>query len=348
MKRWAVLISILGAAAAMPLSASAQIEGEIKSNWKVCNETSFVLRASVAYRLRGRMVSRGWLRFRPGECASVEAPEGEPRFIYAESSDAYQGGIREWKGGTPLCIQGADFTSDPADACKLGDVNTRMYISLDPKDAVTTLAEPDDYGRRAETAGLQRLLKDNGYKISRIDGVSGRRTTRNIAAFIKEAKLAQNLTAAKKIDALETAAKGRLKDIGLTVCNNSSEEIWAATGGRSHDSWQSRGWWTIPVSECLQLIQESLKGLDLHVFARQKNLGADGVALPDKTLRNVATTPTQFCITEARFSALGREDCSANGYSASNFRPVITEDPGTTLNLTDADFVANSVTGLRR
>ena len=85
-----------------------------------------------------------------------------------------------------------------------------------------------------------------------------------------------------------------------------------------------------------------------YVFARQKHLGTDGAVLSDKTLRNVATTPTQFCITEARFSSHGREDCTANGYAAANFRPVITDEPGTTLNLTDVDFVSNSVTGLRR
>lgn len=346
MKRGAVLISILTGLAWIPTASSAQSAGD--ADWKVCNETSYVLQAAVAYRLRGRMVSRGWLRFRPGECAPVEAPVGEPRYIYAESSDAYQGGIREWKGSMPLCVETGDFTSDPADACKLGNPDARMYISLDPEDPVTTLAEPDDYGRRAEIAGLQRLLKDNGYKVSRIDGVSGRRTTRNIAAFIKANKLPQNLSFSKKIDALETAAKARLGSIGLTVCNKSSAEIWVATGRRSYENWESRGWWTLPVSQCQQLVSESLSGLDMHVFARQKHLGTDGAVLPDKTLRNVATTPTQFCITEARFSSHGREDCTANGYAAANFRPVITDEPGTTLNLTDVDFVSNSVTGLRR
>lgn len=340
------LAAILMGLTFSPAVGSAQTEGEAK--WQVCNETSFVLRVAVAYQLRGRMVSRGWLRFRPGECAPVDAPADEPRFVYAESSPAYQGGIREWKGTTPLCTQSSEFTSDPADACKLGDAQTRMFISLNPKDPVTTLAEPEDYGRRAETAGLQRLLKDNGYKVSRIDGVSGRRTTRNLSAFIKAQKLAANLSTVKKIDALEEAAKERLKAVGLTVCNRSSDEIWTAIGRRSHDNWESRGWWTLPVSECLQVVQEPLDGLDMHLFARQKHMSEDGTGETDKSLRNVSANPEQFCITEARFSALGREDCSSKGYIAADFRPVLSEGGGTTVNLTDADFVEVSLTGLRR
>ncbi len=350
MMRWffsaLVMTSVLWMSGAL---AAAQVaDEESEPTWEVCNETSFILRTAIAYELSGRLVARGWMRLRPGQCEAVDVPDGETKYIYAESSNAYQGGVREWKGSLPLCTEDAAFTADPADSCKPGEPNTRSYLTIDPGDPRTTFVEPEDYGRRAEAAGLQRLLRDNGYKITRIDGVSGRRTTRTIAQFLTENKLAANLTIAEKVDALELTAKTRLDNVGLTVCNRSSDMIWAAIGRRYANNWESRGWWTIPVSGCFQLVPETLKGSEMHVFARQQNKNPDGTLRTDKTLRPVSSAPSQFCITEARFSALGRADCAANGYEPVDFRAVSTESEGVIINLTDADFGEPTVPGLRR
>jgi hypothetical protein len=71
----------------------------------------------------------------------------------------------------------------------------------------------------------------------------------------------------------------------------------------------------------------------------------DGV---DKRLRTVATTPSQFCIAESKFDALGNDMCLEQGYAVASFRPVSTDEKGTRIRLTDADFSESSIGGLRR
>jgi len=85
---------------------------------------------------------------------------------------------------------------------------------------------------------MQRLLKDSGYEITRIDGLPGRRTTRTISAFKKEKDLDKAITDGALIDAMAVAAKAKQDEVGLEVCNNSSGTIWTmvignhAAGGR--------------------------------------------------------------------------------------------------------------------
>lgn len=346
-----ILSRALGAVIASGLvfgMVSAQTAEDEDAGWQVCNETSYILKVATAFMYRDRVVSKGWIKLLPGDCEQAEASAGQPRYLYAESSTAYAGGIREWKGSTSFCVEDGAFRSDPAKTCELTDKKSRLFISVDPKDPVTTLTEPEDYGRRATIAGLQRLLKNNGYKVSRIDGVSGRRTTRNVRAFLKARKLPETLTMPRRLEELEKAAQERLEKIGLKVCNKSSDVVWTAIGQRKDENWESRGWWSLPVSKCLQLVSEPLSGKDVHIFARQRQVDASGQVLPDKSLRNVSTTPSQFCITDARFSALGRENCTGSGYEAAAFRMVEVSNDSATVNLTDTDFVEVSVAGLRR
>jgi len=88
---------------------------------------------------------------------------------------------------------------------------------------------------------------------------------------------------------------------------------------------------------------------DLSFYATQEGGIAEGGAkMPDKAMRSVAATPTQFCVSEAKFSVLGRENCSDYGYLAANFRVVAADKDGLTVDLTDADFAEPSASGLRQ
>lgn len=325
--------------------------------WEVCNETSFILRMALATEINRKLTPRGWTKVRPGACYSVPNPGISTRYVYAESSPAHLGGIREWKGTVPLCAASEDFVADTAMGCILQNLETRLYIPVDPKEPHTQLVEPEDFKANAETAGLQRLLKDNGYDISRIDGRAGRRTTRSLRKFLTDNGLATDIATEAQFTALETKALEYSKVVGLTLCNESSAKIWAAIGKRRNDTWESRGWWPIQPEDCVQAVKETLKDTDIHVFARQEvpvevpegeEQDEASTAKPDRTLRVVATTPSQFCISDARFSALGRENCTDNGYQAANFRELPTDKDGTTVTFTDADFVELSATGLRR
>ena len=362
MKRFALIMAALAVcanAAAQTDDSSTETPNEPEATmpmsspqlWQVCNETSFVLRLAIASPVSGKMTPRGWTRIRPGDCATPDGTVGIQRFIYAESSRAHQGGIREWKGSTRLCAGDTDFTADATIDCALQDLSLRGYIPVSPDDPVTSFVEEREFGSKAATAGIQRLLKDNGYEISRVDGLSGRRTNRTLSKFLEERELPKNLSIPEQIDALEEAAFNYVQDIGLSVCNKSTEHVWIALGLRKLGNWESRGWWSVAPDTCLQPYTETLKGADLHLYALQEDTPEDPEAedpRPDRKLISRAIQPAQFCIAEARFSALGRENCADKGYHAADFRILPTDKDGTVINLTDADFAAPSAVGLRR
>ncbi len=318
------------------------------SDWEVCNETSFIIRLATAAIREGKMTPKGWSRVRPGDCEDVDAPAGSPRYVFAESAPVHLGGIREWKGRVPLCAQDTDFKADATIDCALQDMGTRLFFPVDPTEKTTTLIEPDNYTNKAPNAGIQRLLRDNGYRVSRIDGIMGRRTSRTLRNYLKEKNEAISIPDNKKIDLLEESALSLQDSIGLTFCNKTKSKIWTALAFRDDGQWESQGWWPVSVDECLRPFTQSLKGSDAHFYARLEQGEDETGTLPDKHLRNISPKPAQFCIAESRFAAIGREYCSDRGYIPASFRPLATDKDGQKLSLTESDFSAPSISGLRR
>ena len=315
------------------------------TDWQVCNETSYVLRTASAFLRGGRMVAKGWDEILPGACLSLVTPVDSPRFLFAESDALHQGGIREWNGDTPLCVDAGDFTSDATEDCRLANRTSRDYFAVRPGEPVTTLVEPSQYGpNKAMTAALQRLLRDAGYEVSRVDGLTGRRTSALLRQFREDRELDRTTDGEPLLRALMDAAREAKASVGLEVCNESSRPIFAAVATRSEGEWRSRGWWRADPGACTRPLDVPLPGTDAHVFALQE--GEDGG--PDRRLRTVATSPAQFCIAESRFDALGNEYCADKGYGIGQFRPVPTDVPGARMRLSDADFAEPAPLGLRR
>ena len=314
-------------------------------DWQVCNETSFVLRTASAFLRGGRMVAKGWDEVLPGACAALVTPVDSPRFLFAESADLHQGGVREWKGDTPLCADSEPFTSDATEDCRLNGLKVRDYFAVRPGEPVTTLVEPAQYGpSKAVTAATQRLLRDAGYEITRIDGLTGRRTSNLLRQFRRDNGLAATVDGEPLLRALMDAARQAKTAVGLEVCNESSRTVWSAVATRRDGQWRSRGWWRAEPGACTRPLDVPLPGTDAHVFALQQ--GEDGA--PDRRLRTTATSPAQFCIAESRFDALGNEYCADKGYGIGSFRAVPTDAPGARMRLSDADFADPSPLGLRR
>ena len=325
------------------------IEPSGQSDWQICNETSFSLRLATATVIEGEIKPKGWSPLRSGSCLSVKATPGAPRFVFAESSPAHRGGIREWKGEIPLCAGDEDFIADPGVDCALQDLSTRNYIAVDPNEFVTTLVEIEDFSSKASTAGIQRLLMDNGYPVTRIDGVAGRRTAKTLASYLKDNGLPTSLSPEQQLDALEKTALEKIPEVGLTLCNTSSAEIWAATGRRRKGNWESRGWWSVMPEDCAQIFTDSLISADLSFYAVQSGtIDENGGKTADRPLRSLAATPSQFCIADSKFAVMGRENCSDQGYKAANFRPLPIDKDGMKIDLSDADFATASASGLRR
>lgn len=321
------------------------------TKWEICNETSYSLRLAYGWQENKdeKPLAQGWKALRAGSCLTTDIDNGQTKFLYAESSKAHRGGVREWKGNVSICTDDADFQSDPTVGCALQDMKSRLYMPVASDEAVTTLVEIDNFKTKAATAGIQRLLRDNGYEISRVDGLAGRRTSRTLSRFLKDNELPSSLSVDEQLDALEKVAMDKVQAVGLTLCNKSSNHLWAAIGLRRKGNWESRGWWKIEAENCKQVFTESLIAADLSFYASQEGGTAEsGEKLPDKAMRSVAATPTQFCISDAKFSVLGRESCSDFGYMAANFRVVPGDKEGLTVDLTDADFAEPSVSGLRQ
>ena len=80
---------------------------------ELCNETSYIVEAAAGWPVEGGVAIEGWTRLRPGDCATVasdvDLDGDQPIFFYAKSSIAYLGGVREWRGTIPLCVDEADF-----------------------------------------------------------------------------------------------------------------------------------------------------------------------------------------------------------------------------------------------
>ena len=316
--------------------------------WDVCNETSYVLRFASAYIRSDRMQVAGWTSIQPGACVTLTPPKDSPRFLFAESLPIHRGGIREWKGGFELCASEENFTSDATDNCQLKNMETRDYFAVNPSERRTAFIEPSDFGENAEIAGLQRLLQDGGYRITRIDGLSGRRTLRTITSAKADLEQDKNATNQELITALIPKAEETRNTIGLDICNDSTERIYGAIAIQQDGNWTSRGWWPIDIGACVKPFDRSLIGTQAHVFALQESKTEDGQPAPDRKLRSEVVTPAPFCIAESRFAALGREKCQEQGYAAVDFRPLADDVDVQVIRLTDADFVESGGDGLRR
>lgn len=319
--------------------------------WDICNETSYVLRVAHALVEKGITRVEGWRDVNPGACLPTPYNDPDtPRFLYAESLPLHRGGIREWKGTTKLCAKDEDFTSEATDNCALLNMDERGYLAVKPSESRTSLIEPSDFGSKAQMAGIQRLLRDNGYKISKIDGLTGRRTSRSLSGFRKEAGIDKNIKGEELMEVLRTSASRAIRSVGIDMCNDSTAKIWGAVASREYGKWTSRGWWEIAVGDCTHIYTKALSGSEAHIYALQENIDPENpkAARPDKRLSTNGPKAAQFCIAESRFSALGREYCAEGGYVNANFRPVSTEEDGVKITLTDDDFSEASTAGLRR
>jgi len=347
-------LSLLLLAWAMPTAAQVSTPDTITSNssasnnWDVCNETSYVLRFASGYIRSDRMQTAGWTTVQPGACVVIVTPKDSPRFLFAESLPIHRGGIREWKGTIELCATEEDFTSDATDNCQLKNMETRDYFAVKPSEVRTAFIEPSDFGDNAETAGLQRLLQDSGYKITRIDGLSGRRTLRTIASAKSDLELDKSASNQDLISALIPKAEDTRNTIGLDICNDGTSRMFGAIAIQQDGNWTSRGWWPIDVGTCVKPFDRSLIGTQAHIYALQEAKTEDGDPQPDRRLRSEVVTPAPFCIAESRFAALGREKCLEQGYAAVDFRPLPADVDVQVIRLTDADFVEGGGDGLRR
>lgn len=334
---------------AMCALASMALPGAAKAEWRLCNDSSFVVEAAVGYQDGGNVWTEGWVRIRPGGCTTAIERELIPgeHYLYARSSSAHQGGRREWANDIELCVDDVEenFLFSNGVQCESVGASTRSFaaITVDASTWRTRFVEPREPtpGRRitsenARAGGIQRLLSDAGYyDASRIDGIPGRRTENAVREFLNEIGRTRRPGDNELIDLLERQAKTNAERRGLTVCNRLSddveagESIWAAIAARRDSAWESRGWWRLAPTECATLANEEVNGSDYYLYA--------GI-LEEEGERILKSGEETFCLARGRFAIVGRTRCEERGYSEGKFVSVQSEGSATVIDLTSEQF----------
>ncbi len=325
---------------AMPRNASA-------IGQEMCNETSYIIYMATGIPEGKKVRTEGWVRLRPGQCRIVlPAPFSEaPYYAYGYSSEVHAGGRQQWGGREGLCVdETGNFSLNGKDDCAALGLHTRYFNTIDvnpPEGGRTVLSEPADFGKRAELAGIQRLLKDNGYAMRNIDGYDGRRTRNAIRKFVSRRKLTPKPDNAGLIDALEVAAKEDLKQTGLRVCNQTELPVWTAYGRRKGRKLETRGWWNLAPKACTTLLSGLFKDKSVYLYAGlvQKNIE-----------RTLASAHEKYCVSDVLFAISGQNKCTLRGYETRPFALYKNESgKGLTINLKEQDFKkASLLAGLRQ
>ncbi|MES1157435.1 MAG: DUF1036 domain-containing protein [Alphaproteobacteria bacterium] len=329
----------LAVLAGVLLAAGHAVAQSAPSGWSVCNETSYVLEAATA-RPDGRAILvQGWIRLRPGECRlAVAAPLARgTHYLYARTSSAHHGGRQQWGGDAILCVDpNNSFAIENPPQCANMGLEERHFrrVQINKRDNWrTSFAEAEGYSlARAQEAGLERLLEDAGYDIYQPrGGIDPRRISQAIQQFRAAARLQPNASQDQLIDALETAARRRADQIGLTLCNRTHGRVWTAMARRRGEGWESRGWWQLGPGGCVRTLDEPLIQDVYYVYAALDT--QDGA-------RYLAAGGEPFCTSPARFAILGREQCDARYYDTGLFSPISARGrEGLVVEFEDRDFL---------
>lgn len=336
---FAIAALFLLALLALPRAAQAQ-QRPASNGWQVCNETSYVLETASG-RPDGRAILvQGWVRLRPGECRlAVAAPLARgTHYLYARTSAAHRGGRRQWGGDATLCVDPtSSFAIENPPHCANMGLEERRFrrVQINKRDTWrTSFAEANPYTlARARAAGLQRLLQDAGYETREgRGGVDPRRIAAAVAQFRSAARLPANASEDQLVDALETAARRRADQLGLTLCNRTRGRVWTAIARRRGEGWESRGWWMLGPGGCVRTFDETLLQEVYYVHATLMTEEGD---------RLLAAGGEPFCTSSARFAILGRENCDARYYDTALFTPISTRGKsGLVVEFEERDFLA--------
>ena len=310
--------------AAFLFSAAAQSFTTASAEYSFCNKTSYALSAAIGYAEEGRMITRGWWRLRAGQCKVVMTNEITPGryFVYAEAIPGHRGPLRTWSGETPLCVENESlFTLRDQDVCASDPRRQREFFSVDVEEGTdgswrTEFAEENNYNvYKAEVAGVQRLLKDVGYEIRRIDGSLGRATQKVLRDYRKDRGLGDSgVYDDALVDQLIVEANERDAKVGFFFCNATQLPVWAALAQvDEEEGYRSAGWWRMEGSECAKVLRGELTANHYYVYGIM-DLGDRDVPLAGGTKK--------LCISNVQFDAAGEVDCEESGYQDALFRRV--------------------------
>ncbi|HKD21850.1 MAG TPA: DUF1036 domain-containing protein [Rhizomicrobium sp.] len=308
---------------------------------QLCNQTSYVLYAAVGIQESAKILTRGWTRVFPGDCANAiaEPLKGSAYFIYARSAHAQGASPRVWGGQFQFCAQDQSFsleTRASTSGCNMPGAFAAPFAPVATNGAASwtmtftesaTIASPDD----ARTAGIRRLLSDLGYN----PGESSKNMNDALALFRRKEHLPQTAAPDQVFAALEndekkaSAPQGGASQ-GYSICNDGDSDIWAAVGLKAGQDFVSRGWWQVAAGGCALAIGSALNHDAVYLYASKHGNG------------HLVSGPMNFCISETQFDIHGRDRCKERGMAVAGFAATNAKgSPGFTARIGNGGLAAH-------
>lgn len=281
---------------------------------QLCNQTSYVIYAATGEQQSSQILTRGWTRIVPGNCANAIAVplKAASYFVSARSAHAQGAAPRIWGGQFQFCVQNSNFslTTQVTNAgCNAPGTFQAPFAPIATNGASSwtmtfteqpALATPDD----ARAAGLRRLLNDLGYQPAQ----DARSLGNAIGRYRAHMKLPASISPDDLFASLEAQdARKTVPQQGYSICNDGSAEIWAALGLKAGSDFVSRGWWGIAAGACTVAINTALGHDAVYLFASKEGNN------------HLVTGPMAFCASNTQFDIKGRDRCAARGLSTLGF-----------------------------
>ncbi|HEY2034396.1 MAG TPA: DUF1036 domain-containing protein [Rhizomicrobium sp.] len=289
-----------------------------QASLQVCNRTSYVLYAAEGWTINTDNFTQGWNRIVPGSCATPIAGmlTAQNYYLYARSSSAHSGTAREWGGQIELCAKDTNFslkTPTASPTCTSGDAFTMPFAPVDThrmQSWTATLTESPQIAtdEAARTAGIERLLRDNGDKFA-----NAQQRDAALKSFRAKLKIAPSAGTADLFDALETEAMKASSPAGYSICNDTAGEIWTALAFRDGKQSLAAGWWKIPAGACAHALTQPLTLDAVYIHAEGHNKP------------NLVSGQDKFCTTNITFQVTKTGDCTKRGLSETGFATTSTK-----------------------
>ena len=322
---------------------------------KLCNETSYVLDAAIAESNKSGWRISGWFRLYPGFCeiAIKKRLKRKIYYVHARSAPAHAGAVKLFGGVKIFCVSPRRnrFLIKTRILCReKGGEKTgfaRLEIGAPRWTHYFREHTPFHTNKHAMVAGIQRLLRENGFQIGDIDGFWGKRTRRLIMAFQKSANRPQSgIITERLFDRLLVESQKKLGvRSGFKLCNQTDYLIWAAVGYRAIGSkenyrephFESKGWLRIYPKNCAMLLREKLGQLRYYIYAEAVDKHGNVVQKSSgKPLIWFGQFP--MCLRRLQFKIAGNTECARRGFQTARFRRIETKGrPGWTEYLSEQE-----------
>lgn len=308
---------------------------------KLCNETSYVMDTTFAQKVKNKWQTHGWFRIYPGFCEIVIKKKLRQKlyYVHARSVFEHRGAVKLFGGTKIFCVDDPkkNFVIKSRVLCrekggeKIGFAKVEVGFSSFTQRFQE--ANPFHSPNHSMVAGVQRLLRENGFEIGDVDGYWGKLTQRTIKEFQRSIKSRTTGSINKKLfNQLLSSAENMLGvRSGFKLCNQTKYLVWAAIGYRAINKsddfqtpkFESKGWVKILPESCSMLLRENLGQPRYYIYAEAVNKNGATV-YKNSGAPLVWHGDFRMCLKRLQFKIENRAQCFKRGFQQARFRRIET------------------------